>query len=158
MGTDVEGRVVEDLLLHQLLLLFLAELPLEEVEGWVGLLQLDWPLLPFLLLEDGAQIAILAVVLAAVHLLLLCYYCDKLVMSFIEGVTSFIRYQCPYPSSLLTFYIPIFFTFRYLMLNHSDRVRAILKFWCILTFYFFVHYVLQFALKGYSLSHLALSL
>lgn len=38
-------------------------------------------------------------------------------------------------SSLLTFYIPIFFTFRYLMLNNTEKVRAILKFWCILTLY-----------------------
>ena len=67
MRADVEGRVVEDLLLHELLLLLLAELPLEKVEGRVGLLQLHWPLLPLLLLEDGTQVPVLSVVLAPVH-------------------------------------------------------------------------------------------
>lgn len=78
VGADVEGGIVEDLFLKHLLCLLLCHLSLHEVEGRVGLLHLDWPRLSLLLVEYWAQVSVLSVVFAAVHLcsplLLLKYY------------------------------------------------------------------------------------
>lgn len=67
MCTDVERRVVEYLLLDQLLLLVFAHLPLQEVERRIRLLHLHRSALPLLLVEDRTQITIFAIVFAAVH-------------------------------------------------------------------------------------------
>lgn len=67
MRADVERRIVEYLLLHELALFVLVHLAFEEVEGSAVLLHLDGLALPLLLLEDRTQVAVLPVVFAALH-------------------------------------------------------------------------------------------
>lgn len=67
MRTDIQRRVVEDLLLNHMLLLVLTHLPLQEVERRVRLLHLHRTTLPLLLVEDRTEVPVLPIVLAPVH-------------------------------------------------------------------------------------------
>lgn len=69
MRADVERRIIEDLLLQQLLLFILIHIPLEEVKRRAGFFYLYWLALSLLFLKDGAEVSILSVVLTALHML-----------------------------------------------------------------------------------------
>lgn len=71
MRTDIERRVIKYLFLQELLLLILIHISFEEMKRSIGLLDLDGFALPLLLLEDGAEVSIFAVVFAALHRLML---------------------------------------------------------------------------------------
>ena len=58
------------------------------------------------------------------------------------------RVHIPTYSELLVFYIPVFFTFKYLMANDNLRIKAILKFWVMLSFHYILVHFLEFVIKG----------
>ena len=67
MCADVEGGVVEDLLLEELLLLVLVHILFQKVERGADLFHLYGFALPLLLLEDRTQVGVFSVVPAALH-------------------------------------------------------------------------------------------
>lgn len=68
MSADIQRWVVEYFFLDELSLLLLTHLSFEKVEGGVGLLDFDGSALSLLLLEEGTEIFIFAIVLATLHL------------------------------------------------------------------------------------------
>lgn len=46
-------------------------------------------------------------------------------------------------SELLTFWLPVFYTFKFLMNKESTRIPTILKFWCMLSCYNLISLVLK---------------
>ena len=73
MSADVEGGVVKYFFLEHLLGLLFSHFPFHEVEGRVGLFHLNGSRLSFLFVEDGAEVTVLPIVLAAVHIYLYLY-------------------------------------------------------------------------------------
>lgn len=71
MSADVKGRIVEYFLLQELLLLIFVHISLQKMKRGVGFLHLNGFALALLFLEDGAEVAIFSVVLAALHRLML---------------------------------------------------------------------------------------
>jgi hypothetical protein len=67
MCADVEGGIIEDLLLEELLLLILVHIFLQKVERGTDLFHLYRLALPLLLLEDRTQVGVFSVVSAALH-------------------------------------------------------------------------------------------
>jgi hypothetical protein len=67
VSTDIERGIVEYFLLQELLLLIFIHIPFQEMERSIGLFDLNWLTLSLLLLEDGAQVSIFAVVLTSLH-------------------------------------------------------------------------------------------
>jgi hypothetical protein len=49
-------------------------------------------------------------------------------------------------SEVLTFYIPVFSTFRFVASRDPDKITRILKFWCVLSITFPLQYLLSFLL------------
>lgn len=62
------------------------------------------------------------------------------------------------PSEVLTFYLPIFFTFRYLSSQDHEKIARILKFWCVLSLAYIIQFVLAFILAEYLLKNAATSM
>jgi putative flippase GtrA len=58
-------------------------------------------------------------------------------------------------SEVLTFYLPIFFTFRYLSSQDHEKIARILKFWCVLSLAYIIQFVLAFILAEYLPAHAA---
>jgi hypothetical protein len=49
-------------------------------------------------------------------------------------------------SEVLTFYIPVFSTFRFVASRDPDKITRILKFWCVLSIAILLQYFLSFLL------------
>ena len=58
-------------------------------------------------------------------------------------------------SEVLTFYLPIFFTFQYLSSQDHEKIARILKFWCVLSLAYIIQFFLAFILAEYLSSHAA---
>jgi putative flippase GtrA len=57
-------------------------------------------------------------------------------------------------SEIMTFYLPIFFTFRALSSQSPEKVTKILKFWCVLSISYILQYVYSLVLAEYLQSDL----
>jgi hypothetical protein len=56
-------------------------------------------------------------------------------------------------SDILTFYLPIFFTFKYVSSQNPANISKILKFWCVLSFCKVLQYFYSLILAQYSPPH-----
>ena len=63
----------------------------------------------------------------------------------------------PQLSEVLTFYVPIFYTFKYLGTGNPELIGKILKFWCVLTFASIIQHLLAIILAEYHPAHPATS-
>ena len=56
-------------------------------------------------------------------------------------------------SEVLTFYVPVFYTFRFLASRDPTMIARIMKFWCVLSLASILQYAVSFILAEYPPPH-----